>query len=45
MEFLIFENLIADSLFLRNTGNGHFWLKSDKKHNNNQCSERHRSEI
>ena len=32
--------MIADTLFLRNTGNGHFWLKSDKKHNNNRFSKR-----
>ena len=34
-----FENSIADSLFLRNTGIGHFLIESDEKHNN-QISER-----
>ena len=35
LEILIFENSIADNLFLRNTGNGHFCLKSPEKQNNN----------
>ena len=42
--FLIFENSIADSIFLRNAKNSHFWLKSDKKHNNNWFSEKQSNE-
>ena len=41
LEILIFlEISIADSLFLRNTKNGHLWSKSDKKQNNNRFCER-----